>query len=73
MVQIYGKNYSGTAIVTSDGELLTTGSVVANVGSEIPSRQLTEERIQTEMLNELKLIKTQLELITGQNITETEI
>lgn len=69
--QIFGPSLgSPAAIVTPQGELLTTGSVVTQ-GTDTNLFQVVGKL--DEILNQIKITNTQLELITNTTIKEVEI
>lgn len=71
-MQLYGQDYSGTAIVTSGGELLITGSVVNDTGASLLG-QFEDREINNQILTELKIMNTHLSLITGEKIKQEDI
>ncbi len=75
MAQIYGQDYSGTAIVTSGGELLTIGSQFKTDSSQTQDVLIERDtnQILIEILKEQKKINIQLQNMTGLNIENKDI
>lgn len=73
MGQIHGGNLgSPVAIVTTKGELLTTGSVaIKTTQTDVNLFQMVQKM--DEVLNEVKIVNQQLRLITDTVIKEVEI
>lgn len=69
-MQLYGQDYSGTAIVTSGGELLVTGSI--QVTNDTADDKF-DRSIQNQILTELKILNTHMELINNEKINEEDI
>lgn len=75
MVQIHGSgasNFLHTAMVTAEQELLVTGSL-NTLNPTGDTRDLAQERILIEILNEMKIMNEQMRFITNENIREVEI
>lgn len=72
MGQIHGANLGSPAvIVTSKGELLTTGSIA--VASSIDSgRTITTDQVLSEINNKITILINHMEIINDTTIREVE-
>jgi len=75
MVQIYDPTYKRTAIVTSGGELLTTGSPAKSESTQTQDVLIERDtnQILVEILKEQKKMNIQLENMTDLHIENKDI
>lgn len=71
-VIIAGSGWTNLVKATSGGELLITGSIIDKLGATA-LRQTFQEDISNQILTELRILNSHMELINSEKINEEDI